>query len=165
MNCVHFREQYSEFADGFLDEADEIAMLVHRSECETCKRFDAAYRAGANTLRGLPDLEVSEGFHDRLQARILIACSTPEPVATGWRRWPAGMLVLVGMLSVAGWQFADHRLPGGRVAAANFVVRFGDTSLTWPGRVPMIPVSRDSSRLAAPEGAQLQIAVDHMVVR
>lgn len=161
MNCVHFREQYSEFADGFLDEADEIGMLRHRSECESCRRFDAAYREGANTLRGLPDIEVSEGFHDRLQARILIACSAPEPVVSGWRRWPAGMLILVAVMSVAGWQFADHRLPG-RVSASNFVVRFGDTSLTWPGSIPMIPVSRDSTRR---DGAQLQIAVDHMIVR
>lgn len=165
MNCVHFREQYSDFADGLLDEADEIALLCHMAECEACKRMDGAYRAGSNALKALPDLDVSEGFHDRLQARILMDSTRAERAARTWRRWPSGALILVAVMSVAGWQFADHALPSGRVLTPDFVVHFvGDSSLAYPGRVPMIPVSRDSARPRTTSQASFQIAVDYMIV-
>lgn len=164
MDCAFFREQYSEFADGFLHESAEIAMLRHLTECESCKRLDAAYRAGSSALRQLPDLAVSPGFHERLQARILVAAAEAEPAAR-WQRWPAGALPLVALLSVVGWQFADHSVPSGRLTTPKFVVQFAsDSATTYEGRMPMYSVLKDTSRDNQTSPEMFQVTVDYMTV-
>ncbi len=163
MNCGDFRERYSEFTDGFLDEAAEVAMCRHMAECPDCRRFDAAYTAGANALRRLPRPAPSCDFDRQLTERIQRACNEPEPIlrqSTGL----AGAVLMVAVLAVAGWELTD-RAPSEPAASGGFVVRFaGDTSLDYPGKLPMIPVSRDTFRTPVRPAPSFQIAVDYMVV-
>ena len=51
MNCSQFRQFYSDFADGLLDETEEVAFHVHMAECVACHRFDAALEQGRRALR------------------------------------------------------------------------------------------------------------------
>ena len=164
MDCIRFREQYSEFADGFLDEAAEIEMIRHTSECEACRRMDAGYRTGSTALRELPDLAVPIDFHDRLQARILAAITEPEPAAR-WRRWPTGALAVLAIMAAAGWQMVDRTVTSATANPSPFIMTLApDSTFTWPGRVPMLPLASDTFRTSARPASSFQIAVDYMIV-
>jgi len=107
MNCTRLRELYSDYADGILDEADEIAVRRHLSACPECHRLDEAFRWGVGALRGLPRLSASEDFDRRLQERILRACQDAErePVmGLGQLAGVAGALAVVVAAGVLGWQ-------------------------------------------------------------
>ncbi len=164
MDCIEFRERYSEFADGFLDEAAEVGMCRHLAECDACRRFDAAYTLGAKALRGLPLPTPSRDFDRRLTERIARACLDPEPVlrqSTGL----AGAVLVAAVLAVAGWELMDRAPARTTASSSGFVVRFaGDTSIEYPGKLPIIPVPRDTFRTPAKPAPSFQIAVDYMVV-
>ncbi len=70
MDCCEFREKYSDFADGLLEEEDQLRARRHLAGCPACRRFDAAFRTGVRALRDLPSVEVSRSFGDRLRNRI-----------------------------------------------------------------------------------------------
>ncbi len=70
MDCCEFREKYSDFADGLLDEQDQARARRHLGVCAACRRFDAAFQLGVNALRDLPSVEVSRSFGERLRGRI-----------------------------------------------------------------------------------------------
>jgi len=70
MDCCEFREKYSDFADGLLDDEAELRARRHLSLCAPCRRFDAAFRRGVSALRDLPRVEVSRSFGDRLGRRV-----------------------------------------------------------------------------------------------
>jgi hypothetical protein len=70
MDCCEFRERYSDFADGLLDEEAEVRARRHLSLCAPCRRFDAAFRMGVNALRDVPHVDVSRGFGERLGRRL-----------------------------------------------------------------------------------------------
>jgi len=168
MDCVLFREQYSELADGFLDEAAEISMIRHMAECESCRRMDAGYRAGSRALRSLPALDVGGDFHDKLQARIMAAIEAEaEPAFAGRsRRRQAGALALLAVMIAAGWQVADRPIRPAAEQPQGFLMSLTrDTTFAWPGSLPMMPLAGDTFRTAASPAPSFQIAVDYMIVR
>ncbi len=70
MDCRRFRTDYSDLLDGVLAPADALEFSRHLDECEACRRFDAAYRAGVATLRELDPPCPARDFSVRILHRV-----------------------------------------------------------------------------------------------
>ena len=115
MNCGQFRQFYSDFTDGLLDEAEEVAFHVHMAECLPCRRFDAALEQGRNALRSLDRPSAAGDFQSRLYDRIvrenaLAEAATAEPVLRQFSGM-AGAVLIVAMVSVVGWNVRSAMRP------------------------------------------------------
>ena len=138
MDCCEFREKYSEFADGLLDDEAELRARRHLGMCAACRRFDAAFHTGVSALRNLPSVDVSRSFSDRLRGRLnhelVVRALAVNPVSGTI----AAMLVLV-TIGVVTWDLAELR---GARRSAHAVV----ASVTPPiTRAPAaVPGSRDT---------------------
>jgi len=51
MNCQAFHQTFSDYLDGVLDAADAVRVRRHLEACKSCRRIEAAYRAGVAALR------------------------------------------------------------------------------------------------------------------
>jgi anti-sigma factor RsiW len=174
MDCEEFRATYSEFADGALDELSEVRVFRHMSECAACRRLHDAYRAGRLTLRRLPRLLPSPDFAQSLSERLKREEATggeddraqPKPWAA-----LAGAMALVVAAAGSGWVLMDREsarpvvvnAPDPHRRSRPVVVRFsGDSTLSYPGRFPVIPVYRDNSPRPLGTPASMEITVDWM---
>jgi putative zinc finger protein len=104
IDCNTFLERYSAYLDHDLTVAERDEMEAHADECPDCAHYDRVVRRGTDVLRGLPELEVSEDFGDRLRWRLYAA----EEEDRRARRMAApaqavGTLAIAAMLSVAAW--------------------------------------------------------------
>jgi anti-sigma factor RsiW len=108
MDCCEFREKYSDFADGQLDEEAELRARRHLSQCAACRRFDAAFRTGVRTLRALPSVEVSRSFGDRLRGQLRHELIVRALAVNPLSGTIAAMLVLV-TIGLVTWDLADLR--------------------------------------------------------
>jgi hypothetical protein len=70
MDCREFSEKHLAFVDDTLAGIELVRMQRHMSECESCARHDAKIRRALLLFRNLPAIEPSEGFSDRLEARL-----------------------------------------------------------------------------------------------
>jgi anti-sigma factor RsiW len=70
MDCKSFKSNHAAFTDGFLAEAELVAMQRHASECVACSSHDAAVRRALLVFRNLPSIEPSAEFSSRLGARL-----------------------------------------------------------------------------------------------
>ncbi len=108
MDCCEFREKYSDFADGQLDEEAELRARHHLSQCAGCRRFDAAFRAGVRALRDLPSVEVSRSFGEQLRGKLrhelIVRALAVDPLSGAI----AAMLVLV-TIGLVTWDLAELR--------------------------------------------------------
>jgi anti-sigma factor RsiW len=108
MDCCEFRERYSDFADGLLDDADEQRVRHHLARCAGCRRFDVAFQAGVSTLRGLPSVQVSRGFaerlHGRLRRELLVRALAVDPWSGA-----VGALLVVAIVGVVAWDVTEWR--------------------------------------------------------
>jgi len=106
MDCCEFREKYSDFADGQLDEEAELRARRHLSLCAPCRRFDAAFRTGVRALRDLPSVEVSRTFGERLKSQLrhelIVRALAVDPLSGAI----AAMLVLV-TVGLVTWDLAE----------------------------------------------------------
>lgn len=121
MDCRTFREHHGAFLDDTLPGVDDSAMERHRVECVECAAFDVRMRRGLLVLHNLPRVHCSEGFNERLLARLHDTSPDHAPVYTtlGDSRAP-------GMLSSVA------------VAAAVLVVTVGAYSLLPVDRGPIM---------------------------
>jgi len=172
MNCSQFRQFYSDFADGFLDEAEAADFQVHMVECAACRRFHDALQRGCSALQGLEPPAPSGDFDSRLFDRIMRECEQEAPPPRPWSRF-AGAALVVAAFGLAAWEGSSWTTPNprrparaarqGSNATESFVVRFaGDTSLRYPGRFPVVPVSRDTFVSSARPAQSFEITVDWM---
>ena len=135
MHCCEFRERYSDYTDGLLTIGESSDARMHLAACEACRRFDAAFRAGVDTLRALPGVGVSRGFGPRLRAKLRRELAVRVPVVAHWSG-AMGTLLLVAAVGVVGWDLissraARHdRLPVGRSA---LTLRSTSAALPAPG--------------------------------
>jgi anti-sigma factor RsiW len=120
MDCCEFRERYSDFADGLLEEEGELRARRHLGACAACRRFDAAFRAGVGALRELPSVEVSRSFGDRLRRRIRHELTVRTLAVSPLSGTIAALLVMVTIGFVA-WDLAELR--GAKHPAAAPVAR------------------------------------------
>jgi anti-sigma factor RsiW len=177
MNCLAFREAYSDWADGLLDEATEIAVRRHLASCRACRRLDEAYVAGRECLRTLSPPHVSTDLE--LQQRILRACagreSAPAPANAAQLAVVAGVLVVIVSAGALGWAMrapsaAPLESPRAASAASPPERRAGTD---WPGGVRqahdtsfghdpfvVLPAGRGGGRVGTP--ARFEITVDWM---
>ncbi|HEX2211774.1 MAG TPA: zf-HC2 domain-containing protein [Longimicrobium sp.] len=70
MDCGTFLDGYSDFRDDLLTLPERVAFEAHLRECASCARYDRVVAGGVKVLRGLPELEVSPDFAERLQHRL-----------------------------------------------------------------------------------------------
>jgi anti-sigma factor RsiW len=119
MDCKAFARQHSGFIDDTLPGVERAAMREHLATCERCARRDAQVRRALLVLKNLPPIQVSEGFQDRLRARI---ASDSAPVAQarsdrGLVKWAAAAALLIAVVGVRAWpgarqvDSAPSRLP------------------------------------------------------
>lgn len=128
MNCCEFRENYSDFADGLLDEAAEIDARHHLAECAACHRFDAAFRTGVGMLREIPGVTPSRCFAENLIRKIRHEALSATPAL---RRWSgaAGAMLIVTVIGIIGWDYRGRGEEGTRPAAPGW--RFPDGAPIW----------------------------------
>ena len=116
MDCCEFREKYSDFADGLLDEEGELRARHHLSACAACRRFDSAFRTGVSALRDLPSVELSRRFGEQLRGQLrhelVVRALAVDPLSGAI----AALLVLV-TIGVITWDVAELRTAR-RAAAA-----------------------------------------------
>jgi len=107
MDCRQFHETFSDFMDDLLDEAGEILVRRHLGECERCRRFDAAYRAGVLALGNAQRLQVSPHFGARLRERVRREPLVPALVGSYGFAGGLLMLTLAALLVVDVRRHAD----------------------------------------------------------
>lgn len=70
MTCSDFVAKLSEYIDGAATEEDLREAAEHVAGCRSCRRYRDVVERGAELLRRLPQPEVPEDFHPRLQHRL-----------------------------------------------------------------------------------------------
>jgi anti-sigma factor RsiW len=116
MDCCEFREKYSDFADGLLTAAAEARARQHLVLCASCRRFDAALRAGLSALRELPQVSVSRSFGERLRRRLRWELAVRMPVIDRWSGAVGALLLVVTVGFIAFDLMEGHGLGGARHA-------------------------------------------------
>jgi len=119
MECKAFARLHAGFLDDTLPGVERAAMRDHLSTCARCARRDAEVRRALLVLKNLPPIAVSEGFQDRLRARIAAepSASARQPKAeTGLMKWAAAAALLITVVGVQNWpgrnsEAAPSRLP------------------------------------------------------
>ena len=119
MDCKAFARLHSGFLDDTLPGVQRAAMREHLSSCARCANRDAEVRRALLVLKNLPPIEVSEGFQDRLRARIAAESAAParQPKAdTGLMKWAAAAALLIAVVGVRNWpgwngEVTPSRLP------------------------------------------------------
>jgi anti-sigma factor RsiW len=109
MDCRQFRDRFSEFADGPLDEPTESAFRSHLAGCAGCRRFEAAFRTGVGLLRGLPCPQLSRQFEARLRRRLETEPLRAEPSLAQWSG-AAGAVLVVAAVAVAAWDLRPGKV-------------------------------------------------------
>jgi len=104
IDCQTFLERYSAYLDHDVSWAEREEMEAHADGCEACAQYDRVLRRGTDVLRGLPEIEVSDDFGERLQWRLYQADweAKRERTLAG----PAQALGTVGiaaLIAVAAW--------------------------------------------------------------
>ena len=172
MNCLQFRDSYSDFSDGLLDELAEVRFHAHMTECVACRRFDAAFRRGLSALRGLRPPELSGNFDERLLARLADERAHSEPESR-YLVGIAGTVLVLSVVGAVGWEAHTWIAPRGPEAPPlaraqdhrtdPFAVRFaGERAGDYRSRFSVIPVSRDSARRANRPAHSFELTVDWM---
>lgn len=104
MDCESFLEDYSSFRDGDVSRERREAFEAHVGECPSCARYHRVVSRGAQIVRSLPELEVSDDFMARLEGRLY-----EVDVERSWqaRRAPAGAatatLSVAAAIALAAW--------------------------------------------------------------
>jgi anti-sigma factor RsiW len=103
MDCKAFTTRHAAYIDDTLPGVEMSAMRDHLTECAKCSRRDAEVRRALMLLKHLPPVSVSQGFQDRLQARLAAENAAPVPVAQPGvsRRGAIKWAVAAGFLIVA----------------------------------------------------------------
>ena len=106
MDCKEFTTKHAAFIDDTLPGFQMAAMREHMGDCARCSRRDADVRRALFLLKNLPTVQVSDGFQDKLRARI-----TAEGPAYQAKRsfqampvkWAAAAVLLVAVVGVGTW--------------------------------------------------------------
>jgi len=114
MDCKEFAARHAAFIDDTLPGFQMAAMREHLTECARCARRDAEVRRALLLLKNLPPIQVSEGFQERLQARI--SAEGPAFTSSGARdfgamKWRAAAVVLIAIVGVSSWPAQGSRHP------------------------------------------------------
>ena len=106
MDCKSFDARHAAFLDDTLPGFQMEAMRDHLTECARCSRRDAGVRRALLLLKNLPPIQVSDGFEDRLRARISAegpAYQQPRTRDFGPMKWGAAAALLIAIIGVTSW--------------------------------------------------------------
>ena len=106
MDCKEFTTRHAAFIDDTLPGFQMAAMREHLSDCARCGRRDAEVRRALFLLKNLPTVQVSDGFQDKLRARITAegpAYHTKGSAPAISMKWAAAAALLVAVGGVASW--------------------------------------------------------------
>lgn len=104
MDCAEFLDGYSDFRDGLLSAGAEREYRGHLEACASCARYDRVVDRGASLYSGLPQLEPSEDFMDRLQHRLHHVEEEMRAPAAGFSGTPASaVLAIAAALAFVAW--------------------------------------------------------------
>lgn len=111
MDCKEFTTRHAAYIDDTLPGFQMAAMREHLTECGRCSRRDAEIRRSLFLLKNLPPVEVSEGFQDKLRARITAegpAFQQRSGSSSGFVKWAAAGGLLVAVVGVS-WADRETR--------------------------------------------------------
>jgi hypothetical protein len=118
--CSAFLDAFGEYHEGTLrDPVQRAAVQAHMRECLRCRRLSKAMTRGLAMLHhAAPEVELSAGFHARLQERLRAQVAIGDPVAPTHAGLAAALLVAaaLGLLLYEGLGRAGS--PGQPAAAA-----------------------------------------------
>jgi hypothetical protein len=107
MDCRSFRKRHLAYLDDTLPGVEMAGMQQHILRCDRCARHDASVRRSLLLLRNLPPIRPTDGFSDRLRARLLAEAASEQKPANlvrgpslGVFAGVASCVVGLGVLSV-----------------------------------------------------------------
>jgi anti-sigma factor RsiW len=138
MDCRQFLRAHTAFLDDTLSGEDTARARDHVLECPACAAHDLRLRRAMMLARSASAIVPSEGFSERLAARIAAERAMPPSVFSQprWRRRATTAAAVVVLVAVGGWVAAMSAPRNQREAAfalSPIVVR--------PPAVPVEPVA------------------------
>jgi hypothetical protein len=106
MDCKEFTTRHAAFIDDTLPGYLMAAMREHLADCARCGRRDAEVRRALFLLKNLPTVQVSDGFQDKLRARITAegpAYQAKRSAPAMPMKWAAAAGLLVAVVGVGAW--------------------------------------------------------------
>jgi len=82
MNCRRIEKQMLPYVDGRLKTGEQQDMEKHLAACPACRLRVNEFRAVSGLIDELPQIEPSEAFDLRVQARV-----AAEPMKKSWWAW------------------------------------------------------------------------------
>lgn len=150
MKCEHFLESYSDYVDGLLDEAAEIACDEHVTHCPSCSRYARVMQEGVDLLRELPAAKPATDFSPRLTHRLYhVADNIPWAVAHPGGSAAVLAVAAVGLLSLFWLPFATQ-IP--------VEVEFAPVAVDAPEVTPVAALFQPPPHLSMPEAELLPLA-------
>ena len=139
MDCKEFTTHHAAFIDDTLPGFRMAAMREHLTACTRCANRDTEIRRSLFLLKNLPPIHVSDGFQEKLRARITAEGPAYQGARTRSPRympWAVAAAAVVALAGMKGWY--DH----GRVA---------DVPVRLPAVTASAPVTYDNHDASAPE--------------
>jgi hypothetical protein len=108
MNCREFRRKHDAYVDDTLSGFELDAMARHREQCARCAQLDTRMRRALLVAHNLPTIQLSPGFGQRLQVRLLheraLMAAGRAGRERGLRPFSTGTYAAIaaGILAVAG---------------------------------------------------------------
>jgi anti-sigma factor RsiW len=157
MDCKEFTTRHAAYIDDTLPGFQMAAMREHLTECGRCSRRDAEIRRSLFLLKNLPSVQVSEGFQDRLRARITAEGPAFRDQRSsnffGTMKWAAaGALVM----AVVGVSWADRKTPA--VLPTRLPAVFASVPIVYEGHDESMPAYVASMSTGIPMWPALMLA-------
>lgn len=127
LDCREFIERHSEYLDGQLSPDDWVEFDDHVARCAACERYDRVVRRGLLLLRNTTEVQPSEDFHERLEARLRSAeVESRMPMVADSRTvvMVAAVLALVGLTPMVPLLLRDSKPVVEAMAAEPVAERF-----------------------------------------
>lgn len=104
MNCDKFSEMLLDYLDDTLSNEEKIQMDMHLQSCVVCKEEMELVRENMNLLHDLPMVELPDGYHEELMAKLSseakIIPITAHKAKKATNRWKQYSLVAAAALIV-----------------------------------------------------------------
>lgn len=146
MDCRQFRREHLAYLDDTLPGNVMAEAQQHIMRCDGCAAHDRLVRRSLMLVHNLPELEPSEAFSARLQARLAACKAAPAdldpaddaflspPAARGtWRRRPVWLVMAASVVAVSA---VSHSKIDGRVAEPELAPVFASAPPPPPPIVP-----------------------------
>jgi anti-sigma factor RsiW len=111
MDCKDFANHHSAYIDDTLPGFRMAAMRDHLTSCSRCSKRDNEVRRALFVLKNIQPIQVSEGFEDRLRARITAegpAYVPQKSSSVGAMKWAAAAALVVTVAGVSSWTSRGH---------------------------------------------------------